>query len=210
MHNLKKQKDKIIKVTIKNIIVAFIYCFVFLLLIHIAFGNKISRVTNFLDLVTIKSSERVLKDINLDLTSHKLTSYPKYGERYATIKIDRINIELPVYFGDSYDILVYGIGHNSGSYFPGEGGSIIYLGHSNVGVFRNLPDVQIGDIIEVDTVYGQFNYKVYDAQIILETELNKMPIQHKEEILMIYTCYPTTALGHTEQRYVLYSKRVEE
>ena len=101
-----------------------------------------------------------------------------------------------------------GIGHYAGSFFPGEGGSVIMAGHNNVH-FQNLYDVKIGDVIEIDAVYGNFKYKVYDTKIIKSDESDKLPIQSNEEILMIYTCYPKTAVGHASKRFVVYSKLME-
>ena len=69
------------------------------------------------------------------------TKCSNHTNKYATIKIPKIDVDLPVYYGDSLDVLKKGVGHSSGSYFPGEGGSIIYMGHNSkkmfyLGIFR--------------------------------------------------------------------------
>lgn len=74
--------------------------------------------------------------------------------------------------------------------------------------FRRFGELINGDIIEVKTDYGQFYYKIYDTKVIEETEMDKMPIQHDEEILMIYTCYPFNNTSYTIYRYVLYAKKI--
>ena len=113
---------------------------------------------------------------------------------------------MPVYFGDTLEILKKGVGHSSGSYFPGEGGSIIYMGHNSKNMFRRFSEVKKGDKITVKTSYGEFNYKIYDMQLIKETETDKLPIQDQKEILMVYTCYPFNNIGYATQRYVLYAE----
>ena len=80
------------------------------------------------------------------------------------------------------------------------------MGHNFKKFLARLPEVKDGDIIEVETSYGIFEYEVYDSQIVIETEVDKVPIQDKEELLMIYTCYPINNIGHAYQRYVVYAK----
>ena len=43
--------------------------------------------------------------------------------------------------GDTLDILRYGVGHYAGSFFPGEGGSVIFAAHNNY--FRKLNQTKI-------------------------------------------------------------------
>ena len=80
------------------------------------------------------------------------------------------------------------------------------MGHNSKKVFRRFSELQIGDEIKVTTTYGEYNYKIYDMQLINETELEKVPIQKDEEILMVYTCYPFNNVGYATQRYVVYAK----
>ena len=138
-----------------------------------------------------------------------LENYPEYGTQYATIKIPRINADLPVYFGDTLEVLKNGVGHSSGSYFPGEGGSIIYMGHNSKNMFRRFSELQLGDEMTVTTSYGEYTYKIYDMQLIKETDVDKLPIQKEKEILMVYTCYPFNNIGYATQRYVVYAELEE-
>ena len=144
------------------------------------------------------------------LENNVLINYPTYGSKYATLKIESINLELPVYYGASYTILKSGIAHDENSYFPGEGGSIILAGHNFKTFLANLPKVNLGDKIQLETTYGTFNYDVYDTQIVEETDVDKVPIQEEKEILMIYTCWPINNIGHASQRYVVYANLVKE
>ena len=79
------------------------------------------------------------------------------------------------------------------------------MGHNTKDQFHEFSELEIGDKIKITTDYGEFNYTIYDMQVIKETEFDKIPIQREEEKLMIYTCYPFTALGHTIYRYVVYA-----
>lgn len=196
---------KVLKATVINIIVAFIIAIIILESVQLVLGDKINMAISLANNISIGESENSKKETNFNKTENKLENYPSYGSKYATINIEAINVELPVYFGDTLEILKKGVGHSSGSYFPGESGSIIYMGHNSKDRFRKFSMLQKGDLIKVTTNYGEFNYRIYDMKIIKETDLEELPIQKEKEILMIYTCYPFNNIGYTDQRYVVYA-----
>lgn len=193
--------------TILNVIVAFLLSIIIVLIIKVTIGQKIDEVVTLINYVSIDTNEKQASKIIVD-KKEGLKNYPEYGEKYAQIEIEKIDVNLPVYFGDTLEILKNGVGHSSGSYFPGEGGSIIYMGHNSKQVFRRFSELEIGDNIKITTEYGEYNYEISDMKLIKETELDKLPIQNEEEILMIYTCYPFNNIGYTTERYVVYAKLV--
>ncbi|MEG0873106.1 MAG: class D sortase [Clostridia bacterium] len=204
---------KAVKATIIDLIVAFLIALLFAFLVKISLGEKIDMAISLISKVSteLKTNTEVIKmEVNI-LNSGKpeIKTYPSYGQKYASLNIASAGIELPVYFGDSLEVLKNGVGHSSGSYFPGEGGSIIYCAHNSKDKFRNFSKIKKGDKIVVTTEYGTFNYKVYDMQVIEETQKDKLPVQKDEEILMLYTCYPFDALGYTTKRYAVYAKFVD-
>ena len=198
---------KFIKATIINLIVALFIVIIILGGIKISLGQKIDEAILLVNQVAIKVDRTFEeKPTTIDTSSKRLQNYPEYGTQYATIEIPKIGIELPVYYGDTLEILKKGVGHSSGSYFPGEGGSIIYMGHNSKNVFRRFSELQIGNEIKVTTTYGEYNYKIYDMKLINENETDKLPIQDEKEILMVYTCYPFNNIGYATQRYVVYAE----
>lgn len=205
MHN--KRIIQASKATISVIIVALLLVGLIFFATYLFFGQEIDTAVLLLNTVSVNLNENK-EQVPTILNEEKQTleNYPEYGTQYATIEIPRINANLPVYFGDTLEILKKGVGHSSGSYFPGEGGSIVYMGHNSKKVFRRFSELQIGDSIKVTTTYGEFNYKIYDMQLIKETELEKVPIQREEEILMVYTCYPFNNIGYADHRFVVYAK----
>ena len=172
-------------------------------------NSKISTTINIYNQDFIMMPDESI-DVKIDLETRNLKSYPEYGTRYGTIYLPSLGIEQDFYFGDSLEVLRYGVGHSSGSYFPGEGGTIITMGHNYAGILKTLPDIKNGDRIILDVNYGKFVYEVYDAKIVYYLDTYELPIQRDEEILMLYTCYPTDGFGHAVDRYVVYAKLVEE
>ena len=200
---------QISKAIIVSIVVAILIIICIIGMIKTFWGSEIETVFILANKVSINidsNKDNSEKETTIDEEKKTLENYPEYGTQYATIEIPRIDANLPVYFGDTLEILKKGVGHSSGSYFPGEGGSILYMGHNSKKMFRRFSELQIGDEIKVTTTYGEYNYKIYDMQLIKETELEKVPIQRDEEILMVYTCYPFNNVGYATQRYVVYAK----
>lgn len=198
--------QKTMKATIIHVIVAFFIVIVIIFGLQISVGAQVDEVISIANKVSIgvKATEEVVPMIMTE--KNTLKNYPEYGTQYATIEIPKIDVNLPVYFGDTLEILKKGVGHSSGSYFPGEGGSIVYMGHNSKNIFRRFSELQIGNEIIVKTDYGEYTYKIYDMKLIYETEVDKVPIQKEKEILMVYTCYPFNNIGYTTQRYVVYAE----
>jgi len=202
MHNIIKNS---LKATVINVMVALLIVIILMFSLNIIIGQKKDFIMTLINTISIRKEEKI--EIETVIEDNKLKNYPEYGTSYATINIPKININLPVYYGDTMEILKKGVGHSSGSYFPGEGGSIVYMGHNSKKVFRNFSKIEKGDLINIKTDYGDFFYKVYDTKIVEETDINALPIQDNKEILMIYTCYPFNNIGYATQRYVVYAEK---
>ena len=205
-NNGKKVNDSILKATINLIIVAFIYGSIIIAAIYIPFHSQIEMVVSLLNRISIDTSKEILSDVKIDLAHNKLEHYPPYGSRFASIKIDDLGIDLPLYYGDTLSILRNGVGQSSGAYFPGEGGSIICMAHNTANYLRKLPEIKIGAKIKIEAVYGDYTYTVYDTKIVDQTNLDAVPIQKEEEILMLYTCYPVNSIGHAKNRFIAYAR----
>ncbi len=197
--------SKLIKATIIDVIVALFITALVIGGIYLFWGREIDENISIINKVSIDLDNKK-EEVTTINTDNVIENYPEYGTQYATIEIPKIDVNLPVYFGDTLEILKKGVGHSSGSYFPGEGGSIVYMGHNSTKMFRRFSELQIGNEIKVTTSYGEYNYKIYDMQLIKETELDKLPIQKEKEILMVYTCYPFNNIGYATQRYVVYAE----
>lgn len=205
---MHKRLINIIKATIIEIIVAFLLVVLSVIIIDIAVGQKKEIAITLINAISLNKENVIINKPVLE--GNIIKNYPEYGSKYAKIQIPKINIDLDVYYGDTMEILKKGVGHSSGSYFPGEGGSIIYMGHNSKNMFRGLSKISKGDLIQIVTEYGEFKYQVYDMKIINETDLESLPIQKEKEILMLYTCYPFQNIGYTTKRYVVYAEKIEE
>lgn len=198
---------KITKAAIKSIIVAFLFVIILGVFAFTIGKEKFAMVTYILQIMTVNKD--AIQTVDPVLEGGVLTNYPTYGTKYATLKIPCINLEQPVYYGASYTILKNGVAHDETSYFPGEGGSIIYAGHNYSKFLANLPNVPNDEKIIVETSYGIFEYKVVGSKIVKETATEEVPVQNENEMLMIYTCWPINNIGHATERFVLYANAVK-
>ena len=195
---------------VQELALSFFFVSIILSMVYFYFQEQIIFGLSLVQKITIPASVSTVKTLILDQKKQRLEQYPVYGTTYASLKIPSINLELPVYYGDTPEILRYGVGHYAGSYFPGEASSIIYAAHNDKRFFMRIPEIPINENIFIETSYGTFQYQVTNKKIILETDLDSLPIQTEEELLMLYTCYPVNSLGHKTERYVVYAKKVEE
>lgn len=204
-----KHLKQVVRESVKEIALSLFISSLFILSFFFFLEKKVNVVFSLLNTITITEKKEEDTTLSFDSIKKRLKNYPSYGTKYGMLKISSIGVDLPLYHGDTLDILNYGIGHYAGSYFPGESGSIVLAGHNNQGFLRRLPEVQVGDQITIETTYGTFYYEMTSSRIIDKKEEYLLPIQNEEELLMIYTCYPVTTIGLTNQRYVVYAKRVE-
>ena len=205
----KKENNSIILATIKHLIVAIMFIILIAVIIFVLFGSRISMAISLINKVSIDTSNVVLKDVKLNSITKRLESYPEYGTKYGDLSIDSLNVDLPLYYGDTLSILRNGVGHSSGSYFPGEGGTIVCMAHNTIGYLYNLSDIEIGANIVITTTYGKFTYEVEETKIVPETQVDAVSVSHGEEMLILYTCYPTNTFGHATKRFITYSKLVD-
>ena len=191
-----------------DVVISFFFTAILFLGIHFLFGEKINTYLNIINMISIEESNSVKNTVRFDEVKKRLINYPLWGSKFATLLIPSINLEMPVYQGDTLDILRYGIGHYSGSFFPGEGGSIILAGHNNYGYLYHLPDIKIGEMITLKTIYGTYTYELKSTKVINAKDNSGFPFYRDKEVLMIYTCYPVNTLGHKTHRYVVYAELV--
>ena len=108
---------KTIKATIINVIVALFITTAMILSIYLLFGAKVEETISLVSKVSIDKDNKQIQETILN-EENLIKNYPEYGAQYATIQIPKIDVDLPVYLGDTLEVLKKGVGHYSGSFFP--------------------------------------------------------------------------------------------
>ncbi|MGL9729300.1 class D sortase [Enterococcus sp. DIV0756] len=149
---------------------------------------------------TAVDNKQVATNAKNELPSSKI-DYPVGGQLYGKVKIEKLQLNVPLYFGDTEEILREGAGQFMGSVYPGELGTTLIGGH-NVDDFGKLGAAQVGDEITLQTTYGNYVYRInrLDVRDKKDKEINDMIYQRNDRRLILYTCYPIDSLGLTNER----------
>jgi sortase A len=137
---------------------------------------------------------------------HPRKSRPRLepGDTFAKLMIPRLGTELYVVEGDDAGELSRAPGHLAGSVEPGQKGNCVIAGHRDTH-FRVLKDIRPGDDILIQTVEGEFRYRVSKTQIVNPT--NTAPLQDgRGAELSLVTCYPFYYVGSAPKRFVVEAK----
>lgn len=112
-------------------------------------------------------------------------------EQAQRIVIPAINVDAPVVEGDDWESLKSGTGHHIGSADPGERGNCVISGHNDIygEIFRDLPDLKVGDEIIVYTATQEYRYIVEQTRIVQPTEVSVLNATSSPVITLI-SCYP--------------------
>ena len=87
------------------------------------------------------------------------------GPPVAVLSIDHLGIEVPVYDGTSEDVLKRGVGRIEGTARVDHEGNLGIAGHRD-SFFRPLKDIEIGDMMELQTGDGIVTYAVSSIEIV--------------------------------------------
>lgn len=177
-------------------------------------AEKISKVAGIVfsanaetDPEKINEIKYVEKEVEAELDDGNKIVYPSFGMQYATLKINSIALEAPVFFGSTEDLLQQGVCQYIGSVVIGETGNVVLDAHCNT-FFLNLGDVKVGDEIVLETSYGKFTYKMKESTIFKDTN-NALISPTKDDRLTLYTCYGNL-LGPTEDRLAVICELVSK
>ncbi len=112
----------------------------------------------------------------------------------ARLRIASRRLDVIVLHGDSGRSLAFAPGIAAGGSLPGQPGTTLISAHRDTH-FRQLADVQPGDTIDVETVYGRSRYRVTYTDVVdaRDTAVAADPLRDE---LVLVTCYPFQALVH--------------
>ncbi|MBP1914454.1 sortase A [Lederbergia galactosidilyticus] len=132
------------------------------------------------------------------------------GDVIGILKIPSLDRELPIIAGVEEEDLERGVGHYTGTSYPGQESQVVLSGHRDT-VFRQFGELEIGDSFIVEMPYGSFEYTIRNSEIVPEDDLTVInPDDYQEEMLTVTTCYPFHYIGNAPDRYILYATPVKD
>ncbi|MBQ8960357.1 MAG: class D sortase [Ruminococcus sp.] len=140
----------------------------------------------------------IIEDYSGKTSSQGEVIRPKFGELFAVLKCDALEVDVPVYWGSGSELLELGACQSTGSAVPGTEGNAVISAHVDT-FFADLGKLDIGDKVTLDTNYGQFIYTVKEL-IEFKATNGKYVVPTEDTRLTLYTC-KKDILGNSDQRF---------
>ncbi len=176
--------------------------------INIAFSDRMQNTTSASDSLIVSDEINHFDNNSGVQKSDKGTViYPEFGEQYAILSCEAIDLYVPVYWGSSDELLKNGACQLSASAVIGSSGNTVIDAHVNT-FFSELNRLKEGDIVKLFTSYGEFTYEV-KSQALFEKTDKKYISQTKEDKLTLYTCVKQV-LGSSSQRLAVICESTEK
>lgn len=125
----------------------------------------------------------------------------------ALLRMPGIDLEVPVFADISERNLSRGAGWIPGTALPNDGGNMAIAAHRDR-YFRALKDVAVGDLLELESLSGQRDYRVTSVTIVEPEDL--WPLDPAEvDTVTLVTCYPFYFIGSAPQRFIVQAIAVD-
>ncbi|NOU81663.1 sortase [Paenibacillus sp. LMG 31459] len=128
------------------------------------------------------------------------------GEVIGEIYFPKLDKRVAILEGTGRTALKKGAGHDEGSAAIGSPGNSVLAGHRDT-VFRSLGDLEVSDIIELETAEGKFTYEITGSRIV-DAEARGAIKPSEEAVLTLITCYPFSYVGSAPDRYLLSARLI--
>lgn len=218
-----KKKTKII-ISVILIIIAILLLFYPVASEYINYRNAVKLSEDydkkFINNKDKKINERIelMRKYNKLLYEGKIedSSISNYGidktELLGYIKIPKMKLISPFYYGTSKDTLYKGVGILENTSIPvgGNNTNPVFSAHTGLTtqkLFTDLDKLSNGDIIYVDILNEDLTYKVDSIKVIEINDLNYLKIEKDKDQITLLTCYP---YGINNKRLVVKASRVLE
>lgn len=134
------------------------------------------------------TSPTALENAGFDLTGYDLES-----NVFAVLKIESLNIEMPVYLGANAENLAAGAAVLGQTSLPigGNNSNCVIAGHrgwKGADYFKHLPEIEIGGAVQIKNLWETLDYTVTTCKLILSSDFSEITIHEGEDRLTLFTC----------------------
>jgi sortase A len=130
------------------------------------------------------------------------------GDLVARLSIPRIHLRAMVREGADEDTLGVGLGHISGTAFPGQTGNVGVAGHRDT-LFRRLGEIGKNDLIQLQSISASYVYRVDDISIVKPQTVSVLNAGSRPQLTLV-TCYPFRYVGSAPDRYIVKAHLVSQ
>ncbi|MBQ3929007.1 MAG: class C sortase [Clostridia bacterium] len=150
-----------------------------------------------------------LRDAFSYTTNHfDFGAYGITDEIAGYISIERLHLQLPLYIGSSLDNMGRGATIMNQTSMPvgGRNTNCVIAAHRSRGFFEEIEEIQTGDIIKINNLWEELEYKVVKTIVIDPYDVDKIKIVPDQDMVTLLTCHPYLVNDH---RYIVYCTRVQ-
>jgi sortase A len=150
--------------------------------------------------------QAALEDALFDPPPRVLRREPLEGDAIARLVIPSIGVSEYVVEGTDTGDLRKGPGHYPDTPLPGERGTAAIAGHRTTygAPFRDIDDLEPGQVIRIDMPDGTFVYRVQRVRIVDDQDLSVLePAGYRR--LMLSACHP---LYSAAERVIVFARQV--
>lgn len=156
------------------------------------------------------SQKNLNSQLAYEIPAIDLSLYDIENNRIGVLKIDVINLIVPILLGASEENMSEGITHLSNTSLPigGNNTNCVLAGHRGMitkDMFRDIHKLNIGNIVQITNFWETLEYEVVSKEIIHETDLDKVLIQENKDMITLISCEP---YPREDYRYLVYCTRV--
>lgn len=119
----------------------------------------------------------------------------------GVLEVPSVGLKVPIYSTNSDLVMDRGAGIIDGMSYPHEPGNIGISGHRD-GYFRVLKDVQVGDVIVLQSLEGEKHFRVNATQVVAIADQTLLRDTDDQTVTLV-TCYPFYFVGHAPKRFIV-------
>ena len=125
------------------------------------------------------------------------------------VEIPSISVRLPIYHGESEDVLTKGASHLEHTSFPIGGESThacisAHCGYPTQKFFDDIDELQNGDEIYIYVLDRTLKYTVTDSDVVEPDDSSKLEVVQGKDLLTLVTCTP---YGVNSHRLLVHAER---
>ena len=125
------------------------------------------------------------------------------------VEIPYIAVRLPIYHGESEDVLEKGAAHLEHTSFPIGGENThacisAHCGYPTQQFFDNIDELKNGDVIIINVLNRTLKYAVIGTDVVEPDDSSELEIVKSKDMLTLVTCYP---YGINSHRLLVHAER---
>ncbi len=159
----------------------------------------------------IEGQKNLNSKLAYETPSFELSDYGLEDEIFAVLSIPKLELEMPIYLGATYQHMADGTALLSQTSLPvgGSNTNCIIAGHRGwrgASYFRYINNLEVGDTLTITNLWEELTYQVCEIKIIEPYQVEEIFIQPGRELVTLLTCHPYASGGR--QRYLVICERI--